>query len=400
MGTAKEISRSLGYRPALDGLRCLAVMGVFGSHWARLAPGGYIGVDIFFVLSGFLITELLVKEFDDTGRITLRKFYMRRVLRLLPALVLLLACYVSVYSLGVSRTLSGPMALERAGVVLLYMTNWAIAFDVLSFGWLTHAWSLAVEEQFYTLWPLALLGLLRFCKTKKSVLMVVSAVSVSIGCYRAGVAQFGWSYARLYNGLDTRADSLMVGACAALIFNLDLIGPKRRLLRLLGLVANASLAVLVLFMFVGMRQPDQSMFCFGFSAIAAGAGCLILGLSYQAPGFHWAVSAFSNRFLVWVGRISYGVYLWHFPVIAFYSKPELGLPESVRLLFALATTLGVAAASYYVVERRFLKLKTAFAAVPQPIETRPIDAPDAPPRLYEPSPLTAQAEVQGTLARP
>jgi len=164
-GVIAEPSPRFSYQPSLDGLRAIAIVLVMLLHAQAMASGawpyflgGYTGVDIFFVLSGFLITSLLVQEWRDTGRISLRKFYIRRALRLLPALcvlLLVLGVGVKLFGLYLHVTLATLLA------ALFYVANWALAFDTLDMGALHHTWSLSVEEQFYILWPLMLIGMLR-----------------------------------------------------------------------------------------------------------------------------------------------------------------------------------------------------------------------------------------------
>src|SRR5882672_8926270 len=148
----------LGYRPSLDGVRAIAILAVLACHCEWL-QSGYLGVDVFFALSGFLITSLLLEEYTATGTITLRWFYARRALRLLPALLGLLVVGTSVILFTVPAEY-GPLALHEAAAVLFYVANWAWLIG-LPLGLYGHTWSLAIEEQFYMLWPLALLGLLR-----------------------------------------------------------------------------------------------------------------------------------------------------------------------------------------------------------------------------------------------
>src|SRR5438874_2564773 len=158
MSEGRQPARSLGYQPALDGLRAVAVLAVFGFHATSSGvPGGYVGVDLFFVLSGFLITSLLLEERVRTGRVRLSWFYARRFLRLAPALVALLLCYVLCY--GLWKGDRWPTALKSAGLAAVYLSNWARSLGVNDMGWVGHTWSLSVEEQFYLLWPpLLLLG--------------------------------------------------------------------------------------------------------------------------------------------------------------------------------------------------------------------------------------------------
>ena len=191
---------SLGYRPALDGLRAVSIVAVLAhhSHWL---PGGYLGVDVFFTLSGFLITALLTEEFARIGTISLRLFYARRVLRLLPALlVLLVVCAGSLLATVAAEY--GPLVLHEAAAVLFYVANWAWVID-LPLGVFSHTWSLGIEEQFYLLWPCVLLVMLRVWSPRR----VFALVLVLAG---AGVA---WRHA-LVSGRRTLRASAARPRCA------------------------------------------------------------------------------------------------------------------------------------------------------------------------------------------
>jgi peptidoglycan/LPS O-acetylase OafA/YrhL len=205
----------LGHRPALDGLRGIAILSVLGSHVSpSIVVGGGAGVDLFFVLSGFLITCLLVAEWDRNERISLSKFYARRALRLFPALfVYLVGCYVlaAIFQQG------APREATQKGVfyALFYVANWARVNHV-SLGLAETTWSLSIEEQFYIFWPLLLILGLKYLSRRTLVKVVLALVAV-VTLHRLGLAMRGADYARVYNGSDTRADGLLMG-CALAMF--------------------------------------------------------------------------------------------------------------------------------------------------------------------------------------
>jgi peptidoglycan/LPS O-acetylase OafA/YrhL len=307
----------LGYRPELDGLRGVAVLAVVVAHaWPALLPGGWVGVDLFFVLSGYLITRLMIEERDRTGRVDLRAFYRRRVLRLAPALVLLLAVLLAV----------GTATPGQAATV--YLTNWVLAFGGDA-GALDHTWSLAVEEQFYLLWPV---GFLLLRHRPKVIVGIVAAVVV----WRFALAAGGASDYRTYAGFDTRADALLIGCLLAFL-------PISHRLRW------AAVALLVV---VGVAVPhDNPVMAFGgYTAVAVAAAVVI-----AAATGPWAW-ALSWRPLVRVGRVSYGLYLFHSPIMGWliarhiYDGPTL-------LIVGGGTALVAALASYALIERPFLALK-------------------------------------------
>ncbi len=221
------------YWPALDGLRGVAVLLVLAYHLGYSIPrGGFVGVDVFFVLSGFLITTLLLDEFSRRGSIAFGAFYIRRGLRLLPALVV-----VSLFAVVLVqwRGTAAQQDQTEAGLplVLLYVVNWAMALDFMpAVGWLGHTWSLAIEEQFYLLGPLLLLLLMKRSATHRRSAFLLLVASVVVIIYRSAGTLQGWSAHRLYMGLDTHSDRLLMGC--ALAFWLAGPAPRRRVSARLG----------------------------------------------------------------------------------------------------------------------------------------------------------------------
>jgi peptidoglycan/LPS O-acetylase OafA/YrhL len=204
--------------PSLDGLRGLAILAVMLNN-ARYLPGGFLGVDIFFVLSGFLITALLLQEWQRTGTIRLGAFYARRALRLLPALFALLALVL--VAPGLFYLAAPPW--KDAAIAALYATNWVNAFSLRNMAILDHTWSLTVEEQFYVLWPPLVPVLLALRVRRRWILsMVLLGISVSTSL-RLLLWDGPASIKRLYYGLGTRLDALLVGCLVALLVSSDLI---------------------------------------------------------------------------------------------------------------------------------------------------------------------------------
>jgi peptidoglycan/LPS O-acetylase OafA/YrhL len=314
--TSPEERRRLNYRPHLDGLRAVAV-GLVVLYHLGVMPGGGVGVTIFFVLSGYLITTLLVRERNQTGGIKLRAFYVRRVRRLFPALALVMAAVFAVMAL-----IGHPSPIPWLFVVTaLYLGNFAEAGGA-DLGAFSHTWSLAIEEQFYLAWPFLLLGLFRLPRVWAAAGLVVLAGVIMAA--RVAIASQGSLDAAMYP-THLRADALLLGCALALV-------PR--------------------------SAPRW--------AVWVGAAGLILSLALPSP---WAVSlaAVSTlpllvapiRVLEWtplvyVGVISYGVYLWHLPVIYALSPFDL-------LWLTIPLTLLLAAASYHLWERRFLVRRSASA---------------------------------------
>src|ERR1700677_2490575 len=204
--------------PALDGLRAFAVLTVMAAHLndPTLFPGGGLGVDVFFVISGFLITSILLGEQDKRGRVGFGAFYARRALRLFPALVVVLAV-VAVVCATDSHIFLAHETLAGIPWIVLYAGNWLRAFShAASLGVLGHTWSLAVEEQFYLIWPVIFVfGIGRIGDRRRAAALLVSA-ALAVMAYRAVVLAHGWSINRVSNGSDTHCDGLLLGCALAL----------------------------------------------------------------------------------------------------------------------------------------------------------------------------------------
>jgi peptidoglycan/LPS O-acetylase OafA/YrhL len=354
----------LGYRPALHGLRGVAILTVMAVHVKPLILwGGSIGVDIFFVLSGFLITALLVEESESTGTIDLKRFYLRRALRLLPALVAMLL-FCCLYSLAFDKPQDATATCKDALSVLFYYFNWRLAFDPTPPTVpLLHTWSLSVEEQFYLVWPVLVACLLAMRLRRSWVLFGVLA-----GIIGPAVFRFVWwtgveAFPRLYFCTDARADALFMGSLVGLLAVWNWLPKGRYLSGLLKAAASAAALVLVLHAWKSSHLPGGYMYKGGFTIVAGCAAILLCSLNCSAPlWLHWILE---RRLLVWIGQISYGLYLWHLPLID--RLPPQNYP---KLRYRIASWLlqyvgciGVAALSYYCIERPFLRLKAKIRRV-------------------------------------
>jgi peptidoglycan/LPS O-acetylase OafA/YrhL len=351
--TAGEPYRAGAYLPAIDGLRALSIIAVLLYHDGELVRGGYLGVDVFFVLSGFLITSLLFQEWRRTARVDLRGFYLRRALRLFPALAALLAVALA-FALLRPNAPQSPKILRGVGYSVLYLTNWIAAPDPMALGPLSHTWSLAVEEQFYLLWPLVFLGLLRLTKGRPRLSAAIFGLAALAAAWRAGLYLAGVSSWRLYVGTDSRADSLLVGGAIAVALahgDLPRLVGGARASRVLGLVGAA---VIGWFM-IGTPLQWGGYYLGVFTVIALAAGALVIAVATNPT---WAVTRFlSTAPLVWVGRLSYALYLWHFPIFGLLKTDRLGVSPTLITIARLPLAFVAAVLSYYLIERPFLRLK-------------------------------------------
>lgn len=331
--------RRLGYQPALDGIRGLAVLAVMGAHASVPGTllGGFVGVELFFVLSGFLITNLLVEEHRLTGTISLRAFYVRRCRRLLPALGLFLVA-MSFVAVVIHPVSSGPM-LRGIASSATYLTNIARTQSV-DLGPLNHLWSLAVEEHFYIVWP-AVLALVLWRRGERAALAVAVAGIVASSLLRELLLKAGWD--RVYNGSDTRASGLLVGCCAALVL------ADRPAVRHAQAAVVAG-GLLLVWSTAGYGPALTDPFRGGLALIDLASALMLVGLVSTRDR---TTACLSWRPLVHVGRLSYGLYLWHVPVLA-----SLGALNGHRLraphaALGFALSFGAAEVSMRLVESRF-----------------------------------------------
>jgi peptidoglycan/LPS O-acetylase OafA/YrhL len=350
MEVERREAPSLGYRPGLDGLRALAVAAVFVFH-ARIAwlPGGFLGVDLFFVLSGYLITSLLLVEWDARGQIDFRRFWRRRARRLLPAVVVVVLAALVLSAIFARDVLSRTRG--DAVSSLLYYTNWHLIAANSSYfvhmgrpSLLQHLWSLAVEEQFYLFWPLLLVPALVLLGRKRLPLLVVAGITGSAALM--WLLYDGGDPSRVYYGTDTRAQELLVGILLALAWpHVARIGRHVRLLDLVGL--GALIGTLVIFWTV--REFDPRLYRGGMLGYALVFAVLIGAVAHPQSRLGRALGIQPLR---WVGERSYGIYLWHWPVIALM-RPGVDVPwTGPGLVVAQAAiVLAAAALSYRFVEQ-------------------------------------------------
>ena len=350
--------------PGLDGLRGIAVLAVIIYHAdVSLLVGGFLGVDVFFVLSGFLITTLLINELTETNTVDRARFYMRRIRRLMPALFLVLFFSVLV---------SGLFVLDAAYHVrrdlpwaITFVLNWSYLFFEQSYfvnisrpPLLQHLWSLSVEEQFYVVWPIMLIALY-----KVKIGKISPRVKIFIASAVLAIASTAWMVhlsvsngfpipndpSRVYFGTDTHAMGLLVGCAAAALWrserlNVRLTPDRAAAMNALGLLSLAGLAYFFLF----VSELNEFLYRGGFLVLSILTVILVVVAAH--PGLKFG-SRLGNPLLKWFGDRSYGIYLWHWPIfVLMRTGIDIQWPDPVAFVVKIAIVLVIADLSYRLVE--------------------------------------------------
>ena len=346
----------MGYLPALDGLRAVAVGLVIAYHlgWSRVA-GGYIGVEVFFVLSGWLVCALLVNEHQRTGGIRFGAFWLRRARRLLPAVVVVIAATLVLSSLAQPDRLAQLRG--DAVAALEYRLNWHFIFDQRSYfeaasgpSALEHLWSLSIEEQFYLVFPL-LCGLVLVKLRRRRAVLVALGGAVAATALRYALYHPGADASRVYFGTDTRAAGLLAGVALGLFWTPNRLRRQtdRAFVRALDAVALGAAAVVGWYAFT-LTDRDATAFRGGFTAVDLATLALVAVAVYPAPTA--TAGVLSARPLRWVGARSYGIYLIHWPVIVLLAAAPGQQPEPLpRTAAMVVLTLVLAGLSYRYVEQ-------------------------------------------------
>jgi peptidoglycan/LPS O-acetylase OafA/YrhL len=384
----------LGYQPALDGVRALAISLVVLFHYpwnsrfyaANPVHGGFLGVDAFFVLSGFLITTLLLQEHATQGVVSLRRFYARRALRLLPAFGVLVAIAVVLRFTLAANNGNRPSVLGFAGMIF-YAANWVEVYRHGALGLFSHTWSLAIEEQFYLVWPVILMLLLRRRLRLATIAALTAGGIVAASAWRAWYwhSHFGHAtfldyyltvtnhvvkteagsldhrtvvWNRFYFGSDTRADALLAGCFTAIVLSwlLPRLGARARM----RLTAASGVALIGCGVIVWRAVVVVSGWLpiWGILALELGVSVLIAGLVAAPRGPLARVLGLPP--LAWLGRRSYAVYLFHPIVFEYCQRSRVDLSPPVSFVFQMVVVLIVAELSHRLVEAPMLRRKRHF----------------------------------------
>ena len=344
----------LPYMPGVDGLRAVAVAAVVTYHiGASWLPGGFLGVNIFLVISGYLITSLLLAERRATGTIDLVRFWIRRARRLLPALFVMMAvvlAYMVIFHHGEVARLRGA-TLASLG----YVANWYFVFADQPYfdqfgrpSVFLHLWSLAVEEQFYLLWPPIMAAGIAWFGRRRLLVGVLAGI--------AGSTILAWVLwepfadpSRIYYGTDTRAVCLLAGVALAFLWPASRLRPLTERRPRIVLEATGAAAVIVLALaLTRLGELDESLYKGGFLWVALATAVVVAVAAHPSSFLGKALGVAP---MVWIGLRSYGIYLWHWPIIML-TRPDEDIPLDGAALATLqiGLTVGIAALSYTYVE--------------------------------------------------
>jgi peptidoglycan/LPS O-acetylase OafA/YrhL len=340
--------------PALDGIRALSILGIMANHGGfAWAAGGVISVNVFFVLSGFLITLLLMKEWARTGTIRLRAFWARRARRLLPALFVLLAA-IGLYIIYFAPS-GSQSALRGDGLAaLFYFSNWhqiltgqSYVAQISAQSPLLHTWTLSIEEQFYVLWPIIALVVLKLFRTSRALLLVAVAGVLASATEMALLVHPHMDPSRIYYGTDTRAQDILTGAVfGILLYNRSKVETVRARFAC-SFTVVAAMAVFAL-EWTKVDFSSDLLYRGGFLLADVMVALVILGVTMAPSGLPARLLSWGP--LTFVGRISYGLYLWHWPVFLVLDKARTEVEGGTLFLLRVAVTFVFAVVSWYLVE--------------------------------------------------
>ncbi|MEX5914706.1 acyltransferase family protein [Staphylococcus ureilyticus] len=354
-----RVKRSTRYMPGLDGLRAIAVIGIIIYHLNKQwLTGGFLGVDTFFVISGYLISSLLLNEYEETGIINLKNFWIRRFKRLIPA-VLTLVFVVIVVTLVLKPDEIINIKKDAIAAIFYFSNWWYIATDVnyfeqFAFMPLKHLWSLAIEEQFYIVFPILFIFLLLAFKKYRNVVLIFWIISLISLLVMISISQPHMSHSRVYFGTDTRLQTMLLGVILAFLwppFKLKK-HPKKTLTHIIDGIGVFGIFILLL-LFYKVNDNSDWIYNGGFYLISVMTLFVIMSVVHPSGYF---AKVIGNPIFVMIGKRSYSLYLWHFPVISFVHSYYVDgqLPSYVYLLDIILTII-LAELSYRYIETPFRK---------------------------------------------
>ncbi|MGG3043137.1 acyltransferase family protein [Bacillus anthracis] len=340
----------------LDSLRGLAILGVMLYHinfnWM---PGGFLGVTVFFVLSGYLITDILAMEWKRNKRINLKKFWLSRARRLIPGMLVMLVitlAWITIFHSSLLEKMRGDSL-----AALFYVSNWWYIYHKVSYfdnfnqlSPLNHFWSLAVEEQFYVVWPFIISLGLYYIKKQSRMILLICLGAVASAVAMAILYEPGADPSRIYYGTDTRAFSLLIGAVLALVWPSNRLAnkiiPKARFI--LDVVGGIAL-IMILVMFWKTNQYDPFLYKGGMVLLSIATALLVANLAHPAS----RIAQFLRfRPLRWIGIRSYGIYLWHYPILTLTTpKANAGDFSLIRALLQFLLIILIAQISWKFIEK-------------------------------------------------
>ena len=351
MSTESVYGLSMGYRPELDGLRALSVLAVIAYH-ADLAwiPGGFLGVEVFFVVSGFLITTLMLEERAQTGSVSLRSFWLRRARRLMPALFVMLVALA--FAVATFATVHAPDFRRDVVPSLLYVSNWWQIFFVetpyfapTDLPVLRHLWSLAVEEQWYLVWPLAFLAFRRRSARMSGMVLAIASLGIMVGTALLWLPDSEQRTNFLYLSTPTRASGLLLGAALAFVWKPWTSAQDVRRLRSIAADAAAIVAIgVIAYAMATQHVDDRSLYMWWLPATTLGSTVVIAVI--VRPSISLVARVMRNPVLAAIGRRSYGLYLWHWPIFVIAEARQ----SVTRLAVALTLTVVINELSYLLIE--------------------------------------------------
>jgi len=332
--------------PGLDGVRALAVLLVIAGHFGFEQVNAAFGVMMFFVLSGFLITWLMLKEIEGSGTVSLREFYRRRMLRIFPAFYAFWLFVVGLYFVRGHELRTG-----EAVSAFFYYSNYYLTFGSTEDSPFGHTWSLSIEEQFYLLWPLLFLMGIRNPVRLAKILVVAIITCWLWRTVAYTVLDLDAKY--IYRAFDTRFDHLAVGCLAALLLKQGMLEEIMRPLTQRAWYPAVVLAALLAAQ--ALHESEAFTYIVGYALEPLLVAIFILQLVWFSDKGVWRI--FEHPVTRYLGRISYALYLWQ--QLTLYTAKRLtpGLPVLLQFLFALGVTVAFATASYFIIEKPFLKLK-------------------------------------------